>query len=41
LHIAAFVANWKDKSTNSTLAKTLSSGLDSLVFVDETGRARQ
>jgi FkbH-like protein len=45
-HIAVFQANWDDKATNiKAIAKTLSLGLDSLVFLDdnpvERGLVRQ
>ena len=35
-HIAVFQANWSDKATNiRTIAKTLSLGLESIVFLDD------
>lgn len=40
-HIACFVANWNDKAHNLRhIAKTLSLGLDSLVFVDDNPAER-
>jgi FkbH-like protein len=40
-NIAAFVANWNDKASNlRAIAKTLSIGLDSMVFVDDNPAER-
>jgi FkbH-like protein len=40
-HIAAFVANWTDKATNlEAIARELSIGLDSLVFMDDNPAER-
>lgn len=40
-HIAAFIANWQDKSNNlEAIAQTLNLGVDSLVFLDDNPSER-
>lgn len=40
-HIAAFIANWQDKSDNlETIAQSLNIGIDSLVFLDDNPSER-